>query len=120
MTLVLDRRRVGDGHGTGDGMVVVVVVWMLVLESSLLGSCHCCRAGTWVVVGSCGCSRWSGCRTLGSSFFVFPRSLDIYFVYLTMYLIDAIFRGGSYQFQKRLSAPDGSLLGPINVAGKVH
>jgi len=60
MTLVLDRCRVGDGRGTGDGMVVVVVVRMLVLELSSLGSCHRCRAGTWVVVGSCGCSRWSG------------------------------------------------------------
>ena len=60
MTLVLDRRRVGDGRGTGDGMVVVVVVRMLVLESSSLGSCRRRRAGAWVVVGSRGCSRWSG------------------------------------------------------------
>ena len=66
MTLVLDRRRVGDGRGTGDGMVVVVVVVvvvrMLVLESSSLGSCRRCRAGAWVVVGSRGCSSWSGRR----------------------------------------------------------
>jgi len=60
MTLVLDRRRVGDSRGTGDGMVVVVR--MLVLESSSLGSCRRCRAGAWVVVGSRGCSSWSGRR----------------------------------------------------------
>jgi len=60
MTLVLDRRCVGDGRGTGDGMVVVVVVRMLVLESSSPGSCRRCHAGAWVVVGSRGCSSWSG------------------------------------------------------------
>jgi len=62
MTLVLDRHRVGDGHGTGDGMVMVVVVRMLVLESSSLGSCRHYRVGAWVVVGSHGCSSWSGHR----------------------------------------------------------
>ena len=40
----------------------VVVMRMLVLESSSLGSCCRCCAGAWVVVGSHGCSRWSGHR----------------------------------------------------------
>jgi len=73
MTLVLDRRRVGDGRGTGDGMVVVVR--MLVLESSLLGSCHRCRVGAWVVVRSHGCSSWSGCRLPHNSIDQKPNSV---------------------------------------------
>jgi len=50
---------VGDGRGTGDGMVVVVVVQMLVLESSSLGHLSSLPCA-WVVVGSRGCSSWSG------------------------------------------------------------
>jgi len=61
--------------------------------------------------------QWHG-TTLGSSLFVFPWSLDIIiFVYLTMYLIYALFQ---CQFLKWLRAPDRSLLGPINIVRKVH
>jgi len=41
-----------------------------------------CARGWWKEMG----------HTLGSSFFAFPWSLDIFFVYLTMYLIDTFFR----------------------------
>jgi len=60
MMLVLDRRHVGDGCGTRDGMVMVVVVQMLVVESLSLGSCCRCHVGACVVVRSRGCSSWSG------------------------------------------------------------
>ena len=44
-------------------VVVLEMGWSwLVLESSSLGSCRRCRVGAWVVVGSRGCSSWSGCR----------------------------------------------------------
>jgi len=53
--------------------------------------------------------------TLGSSFFAFPRSLDIIFVYLTMYLIDAIlsrrFLPNPVTAVSHTSVPNDDLLG---------
>ena len=70
----------------------------------------------------CHCTQLVSCTpgTLGSSFLAFPQSLDIIFVYLTMYLIDALSGQNSCQFQIWLRAPDGGLLDLINIAGKVH
>ena len=47
----------------------------------------------------------TGSSTLGSSFLVFPQSLDIIFVYLTMYLIDALIRGRFLPIPEMVECP---------------
>ena len=49
--------------------------------------------------------KYNSDGTLGSSFLAFPRSLDIFFVYLIMYLIDAPFRGRFLPIPEMVGGP---------------